>query len=93
MSLNFAPIRLIILVVCVLVFYYAGGFSLPANAEWIRTSIVFLLGMVAVSVIDHRIGLMEPVNIRWIYLILGVALMSVSLWWIQQMKAAVLAGS
>ena len=88
MSLNFSPIRLVILVVCVLVFYYGGAFSLPANAEWIRTALVFGLGMIAVSVIDHRIGLMEPVNIRWIYIILGVVLMSVSLWWIQQMKAA-----
>ena len=89
MSLNFAPVRLIILVVAVMVFYFAGGFSVPEiNAAWYRTAIVFGVGAIAVSLIDHRIGLMEPTNIRWLYVIVGVALMAISTWWIQALKTA-----
>lgn len=88
MSLNFAPLRLITLIVCVMAYYLGGAFTLPADGEWIRTSLVFGLGAIAVSLIDHRIGLMEPVNIRWIYMLLGLVLMGVSLWWIQGMKTA-----
>lgn len=91
MSLNFSPLRLIILIVCAMVYYFCGGFSFPeADAAWIRTTLVFGVGAILVSIIDHRIGLMEPVNIRWVYMIVGAALMALSIWWIQGMKAALL---
>jgi len=94
MRLNFSLIRLIILVAALLVFSLFEGFSPPdvEHAEsladenaikraWFISLGLFFLGAVAVSIIDHKVGLLDPTNLRLLYVVVGVALMIFSIYW------------
>jgi hypothetical protein len=84
MSFNFGPVRLIIFVVCVLVFWFFKGFEntvpgeedtrIALGAEWVWPLVMYFVGAVAVSFIDHFIGTLERQNIRLVYLIGGAVL-------------------
>ena len=94
MRLNFSLVRLIILVAALLVFSLFQGFS-PPNVEhtesladenaikraWIISLALFFVGAIAVSVIDHRVGLLDPTNLRLLYVVVGAALMIFSIYW------------
>ena len=103
MSFSFAPFLLLILVVCLAVFYFLGGFSAPqvsadgyhhsgpVGEAWIRCVMMFVAGAVAVSVVDHRVGLMDPTNLRILYVLLGLLLMGGAALWLNALKQAVAA--
>ena len=43
----------------------------------------------SVSLIDHRVGLMEPTNLRLLYILLGGILMVSAILWLRSLKEAV----
>ncbi|MEZ0275359.1 MAG: hypothetical protein ACAH88_10680 [Roseimicrobium sp.] len=85
MSFNFGPVRLIIFIVCVLVFWFFKGFEntvpgeedtrIALGAQWVWPFVAYFVGAIAVSFIDHYIGTLERQNIRLVYLIGGTILM------------------
>lgn len=102
MELNPTPIRLLILVLCIAAFGYWGGFAQPQTggrytprnsgtmmAAWGRCVLLFLTGAVCVSLVDHRVGLLDPINLRLLYVLLGLFLMGGSVLWIHALKQAV----
>jgi hypothetical protein len=98
MSYNFALPRLVLFSACVIAFFLLGGFALPevsdnsfmdparVNKAWIWCVIMFLVGAGCVSVVDHFVGLMEPSNLRLLYVIIGILLMAGSFVWQQSLK-------
>lgn len=81
---------------CLLVFWILGGFSWPDNTmgaprqafdsnlseAWSYCFLMYLAGAVSLSLVDHRIGLVEPVSIRIVYVLAGTGLMAGALlWW------------
>lgn len=101
MSFTFTPLRLLILAVCLAAFYFLGGLTPPkvspdgyhrpakVRSAWVRCTAMFVVGAVSVSLVDHRVGLFEPTNLRILYVILGLVLMGGSLLWLNALKQAV----
>ncbi|WP_038170522.1 hypothetical protein [Verrucomicrobium sp. BvORR106] len=104
MSFTFAPLRLLILLVCLGAFYAFGGFDVPIPPEegyhvpakvkqaWLRCVLMFVVGAVSVSLVDHHVGLFEPTNLRIIYVIIGLVLMIGAGLWLNALKTAVAGG-
>jgi hypothetical protein len=98
MSFNFGPVRLVIFIVCVLVFWALKGFEntvpgedgamVEVGNQWVWSLIMFFGGAIAVSFIDHYIGTLERQNIRLVYLILGAILMVSGVMLLNKAKAA-----
>ena len=100
MEFNFGPVRLLILALCLGGFAWWGGFSPPQNKDrqvthvhgvrdvWIKCTLMFVAGAVCVSLVDHRVGLMDPTHLRPVYVILGLFLMIGAVIWLQAVKHA-----
>lgn len=98
MSLNFGPVRLIIFVLCILVFWFFKGFEntvpgeegarVDLGSEWVWPLIMYFVGAVAVSFIDHYIGTLERQNLRLVYLIGGTILMVSAIVMLRSAKTA-----
>lgn len=98
MSINFGPLRLITFVICVMAFWALDGFvntvpdadghPVSLGGAWVRPLLMFFLGAVMVSFVDHYIGNVERQNLRWLYLLVGVGLMVGSYYMIKAAKAA-----
>ncbi|CAN5565960.1 hypothetical protein BH09VER1_BH09VER1_48310 [soil metagenome] len=97
MNFNFAPLRLLLLALCLGLFAAFGGFSEPhvsailqgSSADgWLDCILLFIAGAVCVSLIDHRVGLREPTNLRPLYIILGLISMAAALAWLSALKHA-----
>jgi hypothetical protein len=98
MSYNFSLPRLALFAACLAAFFLLGGFSPPEISEdsmmhprnvtraWMCCVILFLVGAGSVSLVDHYVGLMEPSNIRLVYVIIGVLLMAGSFVWQRSLK-------
>lgn len=98
MTYNFAISRLALFAFCLVAFYLLGGFTAPeisedsmmnppqVNRAWILCVTLFLVGAGSVSLVDHYVGLMEPSNIRLVYVIIGVLLMGGSFVWQRSLK-------
>jgi uncharacterized membrane protein len=99
MELNFGLGRLAILAACVGLFVLLGGFSMPELQEsadairvgkaWRYCVAMYLAGAVCVSLIDHSVGNLDRTNLRFLYVLLGIALMAGGAWWLHTMKGAV----
>ncbi len=91
MEINVTPIRGGILALLLVAFYLTGGFEMPDQAvelrgrrfakAWYLCIVIFALGAVKVSIMDHWVGNVERSNIRICYIVLGVILMLVALVW------------
>ena len=102
MSFNFGPVRLIIFIVCVLAFWFFQGFENSVvdqegvrqalGGGWVRPMIMFFVGAVAVSFIDHYIGTLERQNLRLVYLIGGTLLMIGAIVMLRSAKAFIASG-
>jgi hypothetical protein len=98
MSYNFGLSRLVLFAACLAAFFLLGGFAPPevsldsfmdparVNKAWLWCVILFLVGAGSVSVVDHYAGLMEPMNLRILYVIIGVLLMAGSFVWQRSLK-------
>lgn len=101
MEFNFGFGRLALLAICLGVFLALGGFSVPDAAEesffhsrktqkaWFYCVVLFIGGAVSATLIDHRVGLMDPTNIRYLYILIGGILMVSAMLWLRSLKAAI----
>jgi uncharacterized membrane protein YuzA (DUF378 family) len=79
MELKFTPWRVTVFVTLVVAYAAYGGFAVPPAVPralmkmWLATLALFLFGAVSATVVDHWIGLMDRSNLRWFYIVVGVA--------------------
>lgn len=79
MELNFNPIRVAILVVLILGFALLGGFSIPEGMPgrlmrtWSLSVLLFTASAISATVVDHWLGNLDRSNLRWFYILVGVA--------------------
>ena len=77
MEFQFTPIRTAILIVLLAGFWLLGGFEhMDAGGRigraWLYSVIIFIIGSVMVSVVDHWVGNLDRSNLRWLYVVMGV---------------------
>jgi peptidoglycan/LPS O-acetylase OafA/YrhL len=81
MEFTFTPLRAGILLVLLAGFWVLGGFDFPDEGSrritraWLYTVLMFGLGAVSATVVDHWIGNLDRSNLRWLYIVLGVLCM------------------
>jgi hypothetical protein len=102
MELNFGLGRLALFAVLVGGFALLGGFSRPEAQEpfdAIRVAkaqrycvILFLGGAACAALVDHSVGTLDRTNLRFLYILLGVALMAGGGWWLYLVKHATTGG-
>lgn len=106
MEFDFSLRRLLLLALLLSAFAFWGGFSAPEVSEyhqsqhvyeaWFMCMALFVGGAVSVSVIEHKMGHMDPTNLRPAYVFIGVVLMVAGVLWLRALKegtAAMTAGS
>lgn len=49
--------------------------------------LLFCGGAGSATLVDHWVGLMDRVNIRWLYIVLGVLLMGSSVIWLHVLRS------
>lgn len=88
MEINVTPVRGTILFLLLVGFYFMGGFEMPDGLmtsrfrrAWSQCIILFLIGAVQVSIVDHWAGNVDRTSLRILHVIFGVILMSVALAW------------
>ena len=105
MEFNFSLPRLLLLAGLIGFFWWLGGFTEPhlgargdydlhrVSKAWAYCMLLFLWGAGCVSIVDHYVGNIERMNIRLIYIVLGMTLMIGSLLWIKNLKQVVAAAT
>jgi len=79
MELNFNPIRVAILVFLIVGFALYGGFTIPDGMParlmrtWAISVLLFAASAISATVVDHWIGNLDRSNLRWFYIVIGVA--------------------
>lgn len=90
MSFNFSLFRLLILAILVAAFLMIGGFNPPdlnrfgtvqLLGTWLFSVGTFLAGAVLVSVVDCSSGPLKSVNLRPLYIFVGILLMVFGVIW------------
>ena len=101
MELNLSLTRLSLFAGCIAIFWWLGGFALPATdahgfhdthrvaKAWQYCVVLFLTGAVNVSVIDHWVGTMDRSNIRLLYILLGAGMMIGSCFWLDSLRQSI----
>lgn len=78
MEFTFTPVRAGILVVLLGAFWLLGGFEFPDGGgsqlrkAWTYSMLMFVLGSISATVVDHWVGNLDRTNLRWLYVLLGV---------------------
>lgn len=101
MEFNFSFLRLALLAMLLAAFSLWGGFKAPevppnsfhqqsrVNKGWGYCVLLFVVGAVSVSLVEHRVGLMDPTNLRPAYVLLGVVMMLAGVIWLRALKHGV----
>ena len=79
MELTFTPLRVIVFVILLAAFALLGGFAIPEGLpsrgvrSWGLSILLFVAGAVSATMVDHWIGNLERSNLRWFYVVIGLA--------------------
>lgn len=96
MEFHFTPLRTGLLVALLVVFALLGGFTPPwihlglepgslPGRPWLSCVLMFVAGAGMSTVVDHWVGMVPPSNLRLLYVIGGVFLMTASVLWYRSM--------
>jgi hypothetical protein len=100
MEFNFSLKRILLLIGLLAVFALLRGFETPELAAdsmlssrrvtraWFYCMLMFISGATCASVVDHYVGTLDRSNIRLLYIIVGVVLMTAASLWIRGMRSA-----
>lgn len=81
-------------------YYYLGGFTPPHvveagysqgqfNRVWMLMLLLYCSGAMAVTVVEHEVGLFPPTSLRFLYVILGLILMGAAVGWLVSSRQAI----
>ncbi|WP_035609902.1 hypothetical protein [Haloferula sp. BvORR071] len=86
MELTFTLRRSAILLVLLAAFVWMGGLDVSylhhnryMSRAWLISVIIFVAGSAMITVVDHWIGNLDRMNLRWLYVVMGVLMISGSL--------------
>ena len=85
MEFTFTPLRVLALVALLVGFALAGGFVIPPDLAprqlrlWALTLLLFVLGAMSATIVDHWIGNLDRSNLRWFYIVAGLGAMALAL--------------
>jgi hypothetical protein len=101
-EIRITAIRAMVFVGFTAVFYWFGGFSNPGfltedtlydgsrlTRAWIYTLAMFFGGAFSVCFIEHEIGILAPINLRFRYVLGGLGLMAGGVIWGQMLHQAI----
>lgn len=85
MSFEFTLRRTLLLLALLIAYAAFGGLDPSAMGQrvWIRLTVLYILGAVAASVIDHEVGVVDRASLRFVYVLGGAALMVGTLAWLR----------
>jgi hypothetical protein len=96
MEFNFEWRRLLLLALFLGGFAWVGGFTAPKADEyhssgrtrqaWTYCGLLFVMGAASASVVDHYVGTMSRSNLRLMYVVLGLLLMGLGVFWMKILK-------
>ncbi len=98
MSLSFTTWRVAVFLMLIGLFAFAGGFSLPDpefhhfrlreifEDSWFQMAATFVFGATSACLVDHKVGLIDPTNLRPFYLVLGILAMVTAILWLFHLK-------
>ena len=101
MEFNGSLFRLALLAILIGAFAFMGGFENPAsvagefhNAQrltkaWLACVALFCGGAISVSVIDHYVGTLDRTNMRFLYIVIGLGLMTAGVLWGRALREGV----
>ncbi|MCW1887106.1 hypothetical protein OKA04_20375 [Luteolibacter flavescens] len=78
MEFTFTPVRVGILVALLAGFWFLGGYDFPVGEfaglrrAWFYSVLMFVLGSVSATIVDHWVGNIDRSNLRFLYIVLGV---------------------
>ena len=81
MEFTFTPVRVGILLVLRVGFWLLGGFEFPGDGfanlrrAWLYSIVMFGLGAVCATIVDHWVGNLDRSNLRWLYVFVGLLCM------------------
>lgn len=100
MEFNFSLKRVLILLALLAIYALLRGFEPPTlgadsmlssrrvTRAWLYCTVMFISGATCATVVDHFVGTLDRSNIRVLYVILGVLLMTGASLWVRAMRAA-----
>lgn len=84
MEIRLTSIRVLLLSLLVAGYWWLGGFEAAVNADlrgMVYRGILFIIGAGCITVVEHEIGTMERTSLRWLYILLGLLLMTAAVTW------------
>lgn len=93
MDLNFSLPRTLVFVGCLVALWYLGGYRYPLQPEalvngrtagqsWMLAHLLYLVGAGSFALIDQRVGPEKEINLRLVYLVAGIGMMTASVIWL-----------
>jgi hypothetical protein len=98
MEFNFSLPRLLLFAAFLAAFWFLGGFSAPVvsidglhdarrvSEAWIKMVALFVVGAGSASLVDHYIGNLDRSNLRLLYILIGLGMMTISCLWLRGLK-------
>ena len=84
MELKLTPLRVGILIALIVGYTLIGGLVIPgdlprqAMGGWVMTILLFLVGAILATVVDHRIKAVDRTTVRWFYVVAGLGAMTIA---------------
>lgn len=78
MEFALSSLRIGALISLLALFGLLGGFGFPEDSfryltrAWMGSVLLFVLGAVSATIVDHWVGNLDRSNLRWLYIVLGV---------------------
>jgi hypothetical protein len=94
MEFTFTPLRVLAFVALLGGFALFGGFVIPPDLVprqlrlWVLTLLLFVLGAMSATVVDHWVGNLDRSNLRWFYIVAGLCAMALAVVFRQGLGAA-----
>ena len=94
MEFRITVVRVAVFAALLVLFYFLGGFANPAtldpegifhtarlNRSWFYMIVMFIIGAGCVCFIEHTIGVVAPVSLKFLYVVIGAGLMIGAVMW------------
>ena len=86
MELTFTPLRTAILLLLLAAFWWMGGLDTSylhhnryMGRAWLISVVIFVTGSGMISIVDHWVGTLDRMNLRWLYVVMGLLMVGGSL--------------
>jgi len=98
MEWSFTFSRFIVFALLIGLLAWLGGFSMPEIPEgtftdtrrltkaWFQCALLFCAGAISATFVDHYVGNIDRTNLRFLYILLGLVMMLVGIFWLRSLQ-------